>query len=294
MKKYIILLMLLFVLFICSCKKSEVITYSVNDTLSSVTNKEAKVVLLYGQSNATGVASSNYLREKDIDEYEKCNEGFSNVWINYITEKGVNSSNNSFEQLKLGCGASKDYFGPEIGIAEQLRNTYKSDDIFIIKYSYGGSNLAKEWLDGYGKRGDLYNNAIAFTKASLDYLISKGYKLDILGICWMQGESDAYFNNMTKKYYDNTLNMIKFFRSDLKGYQKTIKFVDAYIAPIDLWTNHEKVNDAKLQISKLDNNYIVDSLDLKTDGEPVESPDIAHYDSLEMIKLGNRFGEKLI
>ena len=44
------------------------------------------------------------------------------------------------------------------------------------------------------------------------YLIQKGYQLDILGICWMQGESDAVNIRTADRYEDNTLN--KYFNEE--------------------------------------------------------------------------------
>ncbi len=297
MKKYLIILLLILIILISSCKNknNSDIEFIINDTLTNVDNKKAKIVLLYGQSNATGVANHHFLKEYYPDLYSKYQDGFDNVYIDYITERGSNNSNNSFIKCKFGCGANLDYYGPEMGISNVLHNAYPDDDIFIIKYSLGGSMLDNEWLNGNGRRGLLYNLAIDFTIANLEYLIQKGYQLDILGICWMQGESDAVNIRTADRYEDNTLKLIKYFRHDLNKYYKDhLNFVDSLIAKVIFWTNYEKINAVKYNISLKDHNYLINGLDLDTTKEPIDNPDIAHYDSIDMIELGNRFGNCLI
>ena len=122
------------------------------------------------------------------------------------------------------------------------------------------------------KRGELYEAAINFTKASLDYLISKGYEYIIDGICWMQGESDAN-GALCNRYYTNTKEFVKFLRKDLFSYQKTIDFIDAGISDSSYWVEYKKVNEAKNKFSNEDeHNYYIDTIDagLHYNQEPVE------------------------
>lgn len=268
-------------------------SFSVEDTLTHVSNKTARVVILYGQSNATGCSKSDFLKEKNSTDYKALKSGYSNVYINYITENGSNSSNNKFVKCTLGCGASSEYFGPEAGIARKLSSKFSGEKVFIIKYSWGGSCLDNQWLNGDYDRGHMYEGAINFTKTSLDYLVQIGYQLDILGICWMQGESDAI--SYSKRYYENTNNFVNFLRTDLKCYQEVIPFIDAGISQV--WANYQVVNKAKIDFSnKSDYNIYIPTIamGLTTDLEPAETPDIAHYDSESMVKLGEEFGNELI
>ena len=46
-------------------------SFEVEDTLESVNNMPVKVILLYGQSNATGVANNEYLSKNDKETYNK-------------------------------------------------------------------------------------------------------------------------------------------------------------------------------------------------------------------------------
>ena len=299
MKKIAIIMVLLSLLFFASsCSKDyqlgAITNFSVKDTLSEGNNEKIRVIILYGQSNATGCTNNIYLQEKAPDVYEKASNGIDGIYINHFCENGGNFSNNEFVICSLGEGATKNHFGPEIGIALSYQEA--GLNCFIIKYSWGGSILDNQWMNGKYGRGEMYEAAINFTKASLNYLISKGYDYEIDGICWMQGESDAN-PTLSKRYYTNTKNFVKFLRRDLSYYQKTIDFIDAGISDSPYWTQHERVNNAKLKFSNEDeHNYYFDTIDagLHYNQEPVEGPDMAHYDSESEILLGKLFASVAI
>ena len=294
MKILLIIILLLSILSLSSCKKKELLgavtTFSINDNLSDGKGEKVRVILLYGQSNATGCSSIKYLQEKDNETYASANNGIDNVYINYCCENGSNSSNNEFKICALGCGASSEHFGPEVGIG--LTYQEKGLKCYIIKYSWGGSVLDYQWMNGKYKRGELYEAAINFTKTSLDYLISKNYDIQIDAICWMQGESDSNFN-LSDRYYKNTKEFVRFLRHDLSSYQKEIDFIDAGISDSPYWTMYKKINNAKIKFSNEDDhNYYFDTIDagLHYDQEPIDGPDIAHFDSESEILLGKLFG----
>ena len=269
-------------------------TFDIVGSLKLERTNKARVVLLYGQSNAVGGAHTYFLQQKDYAKFEEYEEGYDNVYINFYDDKGHNSSNYEFQKCALGCGYTKDYFGPEMGIAEQLHYSYKDEMCFIIKSGFGGTRLKDQWLDGHHDRGELYNISMDFTLKCLKYLKKVGYEISIEGICWMQGESDALWDE-TVAYYRNTEAYVSLLRYDLKEYGDSIKFVDATINEDEgIWKYAKGVNEAKKnfqETSKL--NYLLDTnaLRLSTRSEPEEKPDIAHYDSLSMVKLGQEFGK---
>ena len=76
-----------------------------------------------------------------------------------------------------------------------------------------------------------------------------------------------------------------------------IGFVDAAIAAIDVWQQHEIINNAKKQNAQEDplSEFIdTNAAGLHTNYEPVGAVDIYHYDSDSMIKLGQLFGNVLL
>ena len=63
------------------------------------------------------------------------------------------------------------------------------------------------------------------------------------------------------------------------------------------WTHFLDINNAKMKLADEDNlNVYFSTIDeeLKYNGEPAGSPDIYHYDSSSMIKLGNIFAQKIV
>lgn len=298
-------ILLLFALLLCSCDETfsyevkEDFSYSnsdvqIVDNLDSVYNQKAHIVFLYGQSNADGVSSNAYLEQKDFQTYQNYSQGYANVLINYVNDGGNTSSNGAFQKCTLGCGCSPDYFGPEMGIAEKMSFAHQQEKTFIIKWTWGGTRIRDQWLDNHHNRGDLYNSSMDFSLKCLTYLSNKGYDILIDGICWMQGESDAY-NNDWRAYYRDTVSFVTLLRYDLASYKKDIKFVDAMINDdFGLWPYPKAINDAKEKFANLSNlNYCIDTnaIGLSTRTEPEENADYAHYDSLSMVKLGQEFGE---
>lgn len=264
----------------------------IKDTLQSMHGKKAHIVFLYGQSNAEGSTRCSYLETKDYDKYLEYSEGYDNVYINFVNHNEY-TSDYSFIKCVLGQGCNDDCFGPEVGIAETMHNTFKNDLTFIIKWTWGGTSLRYEWLENH-ERGKDYNLAMDFSYKCLDYLISKGFDIEINGVCWMQGESDSW-NSDEYAYYRDTVSFVSALRKDLSKYQKDIKFIDAAINSSDnVWTYHKVINDAKIKFSKRSRlNYFIDTnnLGIVARTEPEEDIDYAHYDSLSMVKLGQEFGK---
>ena len=100
MKRLLMIFLLFGLLLFSSCSKVKMIgaitEFSINDSLSYGNGEKIRVVLLYGQSNATGCTNNAYLQENNPDIYDKVNKGLNDVYINYCCENGGNSSNNNF------------------------------------------------------------------------------------------------------------------------------------------------------------------------------------------------------
>ena len=135
----------------------------------------------------------------------------------------------------------------------------------------------------------LYKGLVKYTKQSIDYLKSKNYNPNIVAMCWMQGESDA-FGKTSKKYFENTKKFVSSIRQEFGN----IKWIDAGISDCYYWKEYKTINECKLMFSTLaDNNYYIDTIaeNLTYNLEPQDSPDLAHYDVLSQIKLGHLFAK---
>lgn len=309
MKKLFILFLLLLT---CSCKTNtstslnSSIDYSINmdtnfeinDCLNDGNNQKAKVIVLLGQSNASGCTYNNYLEmNTSNEEYERYQNGFNNVLINYSIDNRSYTTNGEFKKVDLTCGVKEGRFGPELGMSDVLSKEFKDETIFILKFTMSGYSLNHHWLSNY-ERFDIYNACLIFLETYLDFLISKNYDINLDAICFMQGESDTT-EYKASRYYNNLIKFTNYLRSDLDKYNDDeIYFIDAGISDSPYCEPaYKEVNKAKEDFSKLSKyNIYFPTIEegLTTLYEPYENPDLGHYDSLSMIKLGELFGEHLI
>jgi len=257
------------------------------------------VILLGGQSNASGCSLDEYLKKNvSAEEYAEYQSGFDNVYINHLS--GANMSQ-AFVKCASFQGELPGSFGPELGLAEKLSQMYPDRTFFIIKCAWGGTNLYSEWLSpsSKGRTGKLYKQFETYVETSIEYLISKNYDVQIAGMCWMQGESDAIAVDTSEDYGTHLDNLIKDVREKFADYasENGIAFVDAYIAANPAyWVYYEAVNEGKQEVAERSYlNAVVDTITagLTCDKEPEGAPDMVHYDSMSQIKLGHLFAEEL-
>ena len=272
-----------------------------NDNLPLGNGTKATVIILAGQSNASGCSQVEYLKENvEKEKFSEYQNGYDNVYINYFSSN-LNISN-GFVKCTIGQGENKDCFGPEVGLAEKLHKERPNEIFFIIKWAWGDTNLYKQWLSpsSAGKTGTHYKQFIKYVNNSLTYLEYKDYDISIEGLCFMQGESDSFSEENATNYKNNLSNFIKDVRREFKPFaaKDGIAFIDAYIAANPIyWVYYEGVNNSKKAVSEESKmNIIIDtnSHGLTCNLEPIENPDIPHYDSTSEIKLGHLFAEEII
>lgn len=296
MKRKIIVSLLLISLFLFSlfgCNEQK-------DNPAKIKEGNSIVVLLGGQSNASGYSEISELSQTNPEEYNAVLNGLSNCYITRISEGLGTSIPNNFYQMGFKGGVSDNFFGPEIGIALELSEKYPDKNIYIIKAAWGGSSLHREWFDSNGNKGTYYNGALNFTKTMLDKLISNpGVEIDKFVYCWMQGETDS--GTDYDLYQENTIKLIDYLRDDLKDYySKEISFIDAYISTLPngnggtFWPHATQINQAKQAAADTKSNCYC----IKTNGEDetaieltTKAYDLAHYTAPSMIKLGREFGK---
>ncbi|MBE6959104.1 MAG: sialate O-acetylesterase [Ruminococcaceae bacterium] len=275
------------------------ITFTIEDTLPDGKGQKATVILLGGQSNASGCSLDEYLRKNvPAEKYAEYENGYDNVYINYISGSHVS---NGFVKCATLQGELDGAFGPELGLAEKLHELYPDRLFFIIKCAWGGTNLFEQWLSpsSCGWTGELYQKFVAFAQANMQYLADKNYDAVIEGMCWMQGESDSFSVEHATGYEQHLSNFIKDIRDKLSQYASSdgIAFVDAFIADNPVyWVYCDDVNQSKVAVAEKSHmNVVIDTLSigLSCDREPEGNPDMAHYDSLSELKLGHLFAEEI-
>ncbi len=283
--------------------------------------RKAKIIVLSGQSNAVGVGHVKCLKRHFMaDKIEEFLNGYKNIKINYYSH---DKKSDGFTMTIPGCTeVDKDTIGPEIGIAEYLSGKFPGEEFFIVKFAVGGASLKRDFLSpssgGYYnvkefkneyrgfldaflngkpliKSGWCYNGLVSVLRDSIEYLKEKGYIPEIIGFCWMQGESDAALPedvNNYPVYFDNFIND---FKKEFSEYLNGCVFVDAGISTV--WNCYEKMNEFKKEYAENHNNFIyIDTIEngLTTQYEPIEEPDLYHYDSESVIKLGKLFAENIL
>ena len=299
MKKHLFLLSFLA---LTSCAGNKVSASIIEESSPEVIEKQkAQVVMLIGQSNASGVSKTEYLvkhfSQSKLIEYQM---GYEKVHIAFQNEGvyGNVSPNSGFVSVRVGQGYNNAHFGPELGIAEYLYENDYAKDVFIIKVAYGGTGVARDWASpsySNGYNGYCYDSFVYFANSRLDEL-KKTYDVEIKAFCWMQGEEDSLHEEDTAAYGNNESMFIADLREQFSAYkgEKEIGFIDAPISKA--WTNNPQINNAKYTLSTSDENhiYLAEAENLSYRREPTESPDLAHFDSDAMITLGNLFGKALV
>lgn len=276
------------------------IEFHINDNLPDGNNTKVKVILLGGQSNASGCSRDDYLQKNvSSEKYSEYENGYDNVYINYYVSG--NNLSNGFVKCSTLQGELGGFFGPELGLAEKLNELYPNETFFIIKCAWGGTELYTQWISpsSAGKTGKMYKGFVEFVEQSLKYLKNKNYDIAVEGMCWMQGESDSFSVETATEYELHLKNFIKDIRKQFSKYASNdgIVFVDAYIANSpSYWVYYDLVNASKKAVSdSSDINVLIDTIaeGLTTNKEPEDSPDIPHYDSMSELKLGYLFAVQL-
>ena len=273
--------------------------YPIVDNMPNGEGKPLKVILLLGQSNASGCTAGLFLKENIGEEaYSVYENGFDNVLINYCIDNHNATSNGEFVKVDMTCGAYGGAFGPEVGMAEVLSKAFPNEQVVILKYTMSGYSLNYHWLLKY-ERSDIYEAFLVFVNTYMTYLLDKGYDAKIGAICWMQGESDTT-EFKASRYYENQVKFAEYLRSDLEKYarEEGIYFIDAGISNSPYCEPaYPEINEAKEKFSLLsDLNLYFSTIDLgfTIHKEPADNPDWGHYDSLSELELGREFGKRIV
>ena len=276
------------------------------DTSEIVTEKDpedtAKVIILSGQSNAVGTSTNAFLYQKvGSAEYTKYSQGFDNVKILYVNEF-LNSSytivpgqkTTDFVVAKVGQGVQANMFGPELGLAKYLSETYPDETFYIIKYAAGGATMFDHYnATTEGAHNECLGKLDDTVESGLALLEAQGLNPKIVAMLWMQGESDANTAAQAYNYYELETALIAHIRNKFADYASVrgIAFIDAAISNSGMWSNFSALNYSKVLVAKDSHlNYYIDT---NAHGLTTlyENNDFAHYDSLSMIKLGELFGQ---
>lgn len=276
--------------------------------------KKTKIIILAGQSNAVGVGFTKYLSKHfDAATEARFREGYDNILINYSSHA---IKSHGFVKTRVNCTeAAKDTLGAEVGIARVLDAKYPDEQFFIVKCAFGGTGLCHDWLSESdpahisGVEVDLckaiqfiepmpagwcYNELVKVLTESIELLKRDGYEPTIHAFCWMQGENDAVTKENTDAYIGRYERLLGDLESRFAPYFENCRYIDAGIS--EIWDHHEELNANKREYAEKMGHKYIDTIaaGLTTKNEPEEEPDIYHYDSDSIVRLGELFAEAII
>lgn len=186
--------------------------------------------------------------------------------------------------LRPGHGVDPARFGPELALGPRLARA-TGTEVALVKLAVGATSLAHEWLPpSAGGPGPLY--AIVSPVLSAARAARPGDSLDLRGIFWMQGESDALRTADARAYRARLHALILDLRQDLSNGSAT-PFVLGLIDDQPVWPFAGPVRSAQRDQASLHAGAAwVETSGLATDG--------THYRTAGTLELGRRLAESWV
>ncbi len=222
--------------------------------------------LMLGQSNMAG-----YGQVSDLPDSLRRPDASATLFV------GPDVST-TWTPLKTGLGVDAAHFGPELSLGPDLARATGSS-VALVKLAVGGTSLAHDWLPpSAGGPGPLY--------AATPLLLSAARaarphdSLDLRGIFWMQGESDALRPADARAYRARLHALILDLRQDLSQGRAT-PFVLGLIDDQSAWRLAGPVRSAQRDQASLHPRVgWIETSGLATDG--------THYTAAGALELGSR------
>ena len=187
----------------------------------------------------------------------------------------------AWQALEPGYGVDRDHFGPELGLARALRAQWPDRPLGFIKVAEGGTGLHDRWRPG----GDLFERLVQQVNTGLERLDGP---TEVVGLVWMQGESDASNPQSANAYGGLWTQFIRQVRMELD--LPALPITAGLIRPNALWPAADIVREQTAQIASANGNVqTVETADLSVH----EPQDPAHFDTQSTLTLGRRFGQSL-
>lgn len=199
----------------------------------------------------------------------------------------------SWNSLEPGFGITWNgvRFGPELSFGHALHAKFGSE-IRLIKYTLGGTNLAYQW-DPASSSTNQYDYFIDTVQNAVTAAGAAGETLDIVGMIWMQGESDALDWTMANDYQQNLTDFIAALRNDLA--LPDLNFYIGSIADSWVWTYRQTVWNAQDAVAAADPRVAVaNGRDLPLFLNDGDGSGYIHYTTSGLVTLGERFGAAVL
>lgn len=241
------------------------------------TDARVKVVLLLGQSNMVGLGLRRDLAPEAL--------GPTRALIHAEGQVSPRRAGR-WTPLEVGFGRSEESFGPELSLGLALeRGSPRGSRVALIKHAVGGTSLAEDWRPG----SPLFEESLDHVARALEELRADA-KAELIGVVWMQGESDAQDERQASAYEPNLRAWVLALRRRLR--HPGLPVVVGRISTAPAWTYADEVRAAQARAS----DALPSVETVETDDLPrqEERADPLHYASDGLWTLGERFAASLL
>lgn len=238
-----------------------------------------QVFILAGQSNMEGLGLN-----KDLPAPLDKPQNDVRIWFD--NAKG-------FVPLSGGFGNQTVWFGAEVTLGRTLKDKMPAQEIVFVKAAYSGANLATAWNPYLSGCYPTLKEKVRLATAALK---AQGKKFKIVGMFWVQGESDCYTKETSSAYAKNLESFIGIARRDFDS--PDMKFIFTRV--------HEKLGDPKSHVygtggfkfvpetraaqqavaKAIKGTAMVSTDDLPLRLSPPNYDNLVHYDTKGFLELG--------
>jgi hypothetical protein len=249
---------------------------------------KAKVFILSGQSNMSGggpVVPEGLQFDPAVGDKVRLWDA-SDAW----NKRGILGKWASLNELQVIKKEMRmDMIGPEFGFAKAMSELYPAEEIHLIKVAKGGTAI-DWWLPDAKGKANGHTQLLENLKNALEKIEGE---YEIMGMLWMQGESDSKTQADAEAYQNKLERLMALIRKETG--KPDLPIVIGRISSRILESPKFKMPFVKVvqsgqeAVTKTDKNaFVIDTDDLS------QRDDLVHFDQAGQLGLGKLFGEVMV
>ena len=270
-------------------------------TLGTNKKRPAIVFLVAGQSNAggCGVASpeaheaQGFHIERPLVPRSTAKEAGLSTNPDDYTHSYIWVPDHGFERIDPNRNAKPGKpdtpgHGMELPVLRELEKRFPENDIFVIKYGPGATNLHEQWNpETQNCECPCYATWLGYYRRAMPKLVGAYPEVRVVGLYWDQGESDG-IDNKADEYAENLAGFIGIARRDT-GLLELPFFIRKHIFT---WPNIDTIIAAQEAVVADDPLCHMLDIDLGSRQKNYEawaySPDNGHLSSKAFVELNRK------